>query len=329
MRMNSLKKSTIKLGIVGTGRIANRFMDEVRYVEGISVEGVISRTLKSADDFCNKYNLKFATVNYCELLKMVDAVYIASPHLTHYKYIKDALVMNKHVLCEKPIVLKVEEAIELYELAKEKGLVLLEAIKTAYCPGFIALIETVESGVIGEIKSIDATFTKLTPDGLREVSGGTAGGSVTELGSYPLFAIVKILKERLENISFYSYFHKEHDVDLYTKINITSSNCVSTANVGLGVKSEGCLIISGTKGYIYVSAPWWKTEKFEVKFEDFSNNQLYNYQFEGDGLRYEISEFLNLIRSSKLESNKLSQEESIRIVNIIERFMNRSDIIPI
>lgn len=324
-----MKETVLKLGVVGSGRIANRFMNEVKYVEGISVEGVLSRNLDSANKFCDKYNLNFATTNYCDLLNKIDAVYIASPHLTHYQYIKYALLRGKHVLCEKPIVLKVEEAIELYGLSNEKGLVLLEAIKTAYCPGFIALIEKLESGVIGDIKSIDATFTKLTPDGLREVSRGTAGGSITELGSYPLLIIVKLIKEELNNINFYSYFHEHVDVDLYTKINIISSKCVSTANVGLGIKSEGCLIISGTKGYIYVSAPWWKTEEFEVKFEDFSNNQLYNYQFEGDGLRYEISEFLNLIRRSKLESNKLSHEESIRIVNVIERFMNRSNIIRI
>lgn len=97
----------------------------------------------------------------------------------------------------------------------------------------------------------------------------------------------------------------------------------------MGVKSEGCLIISGTKGYIYVSAPWWKTEKFEVKFEDFSSDLMYEYQFEGDGLRYEINEFMNMVRNSKVESDKLTHKESITIVGIIERFMSRRDIVKI
>lgn len=99
------------------------------------------------------------------------------------------------------------------------------------------------------------------------------------------------------------------------------SGIIPVAKVGLGVKSEGELIISGTKGYIYVPSPWWKTEYFELRFEDFAKNKKYFYPFQGEGLRYEIAEFLNMINQNKQETYKLKISE-IKIINeIIEKFL--------
>lgn len=111
-------------------------------------------------------------------------------------------------------------------------------------------------------------------------------------------------------------------IDLYTKILLKyQSGIIPVAKVGLGVKSEGELIISGTKGYIYVPSPWWKTEYFELRFEDFTKNKKYFYPFQGEGLRYEIAEFLNMINQNKQETYKLKISE-IKIINeIIEKFL--------
>ena len=119
-------------------------------------------------------------------------------------------------------------------------------------------------------------FNKLVEGDIRELSHKEAGGSVTELASYPLLGIVKLLGKP-ENVEFYSYFDKEKKIDLYTKILLKyQSGIIPVAKVGLGVKSEGELIISGTKGYIYVPSPWWKTEYFELRFEDFAKNNEVN-----------------------------------------------------
>lgn len=115
---------------------------------------------------------------------------------------------------------------------------------------------------------------------------------------------------------------KKKKIDLYTKILLKyQSGIIPVAKVGLGVKSEGELIISGTKGYIYVPSPWWKTEYFELRFEDFTKNKKYFYPFQGEGLRYEIAEFLNMINQNKQETYKLKISE-IKIINeIIEKFL--------
>ena len=108
--------------------------------------------------------------------------------------------------------------------------------------------------------------------------------------------------------------------DLCTKINFTYKNAVASLKVGKGVKSEGELVISGTKGYIYVPAPWWKTEYFEVRFENQNDNRRYFYPLEGEGIRYELVAFLRAIKTNQLPNNipmQISANIS-KVINIWE-----------
>lgn len=316
----------LKLGIVGCGRIANKFILESKFVSGVNVEGVFGRNPDLLKHFVKKHELDFYSLNFDEFLEKINAIYIASPLLTHYDYVKRALGKGRHVLCEKPMVLSVQEADELYTLTKSKKCVLLEAIETAYSPGFTRLIGIVKSGLIGKIKNIDATFTKLVEENTSDLDIIPAGGSVTQLASYPLLAIIKILGENIEEASFYSYYDSEKEVDMFTKINLKYKEAIATVKVGLGVKSEDDLVISGTKGYIYVPSPWWKTEHFEIRFENFANNKKHYYKFEGDGLRYELAEFTSMINKKELATYKLTQNESTEIIRIIEKFRNRENV---
>ncbi|QSX09269.1 Gfo/Idh/MocA family oxidoreductase [Alkalibacter rhizosphaerae] len=316
----------LKLGVIGYGRIANRFIIESKYVSGVNVEGVYGPNPEALNKFANKHELAFYETDLDSFFDKIDAVYIASPHLTHYEYIKSALNRGKHVLCEKPMVLSEKEATEVYKIASDKKLVLLEAIKTAYAPGFIRLVSVAKSGLIGQIKNVDATFTKLVEGNIRELQAHTAGGSMTELATYPLLAIVKLLGTNFEDVDFYSYMDEEKNIDLFTKINIKFDKAIASAKVGLGVKSEGDLIISGTKGYVFVPSPWWKTEYFEVRYEDFSRNKKHYYKFEGDGLRYELAEFVSMIHKGYYQTYKLMPNDSVAINSVIEKYLKGKNI---
>ena len=321
--LRNKQNSILKIGIVGNGRIAGRFIAEARYVSGVSVESVYGRNIDNVKNFAERFELNNYSVNYDEFLNTVDAVYIASPHKTHYDYVKQAIFNKKHVLCEKPMVLSELQAIELFNLAEENNVILQEAIKTAYAPCFTKLINVAKSGLIGEIKDISATFTKLITDKkLREYNKAMGGGSVTELATYPLCPIVKLLGTNYKDIHFNSFYDKETGVDIYSKINLIYDNALATATIGIGVKKEGDLIVAGTKGYIYVPAPWWKTEYFEIRFEDLSKTQKVFTKFDGDGLRYELSEFLHSINLGKV-SYKFNSDESICLARIIDKFLSK------
>ena len=308
-----------RIGIIGTGRIANRFVVEAKLVSGVSVEGVYNPHKESAVRFADKWEIN-SYEDLEEFYNAVDVVYIASPHDTHYGYIKSALEHGKHVLCEKPMVLFKEQAEEAFALAKEKNLILFEGIKTAYCPGFHKLLGIACSGIIGSIRNVEVCFTKLEKKDSRELTDRIYGGSFTELGSYVILPILKIFGKDFTSVRF-DVIHGENGLDVFTKISLNYPTGIATATCGLGVKSEGRLLIAGTQGYIVAEAPWWKTSYFEVHYEDSGRVDKYSEIFLGDGLRYEISDFLSMINGSSNSAFKLTRGESVALAGIMEEFL--------
>ena len=308
-----------RIGIVGTGRIAERFVPEVKLVSGINVQGVYNPHLESASRFAEKWEID-AYQEIEEFYEAVDAVYIASPHETHYDYIKAALEHGKHVLCEKPMVLNKAQAEELFRYARAHELILFEGIKTAYCPGFNQLLGVACSGLIGNIRNVEVCFTKLENPESRELADRIYGGSLTELGSYVMLPILKLFGEDYEDIRF-DCVRGKNGLDIFTKVSVCYPNGIGTATCGLGVKSDGRLLIAGTKGYIIAEAPWWKTSYFEVHYEDPLEVEKYSERFLGDGLRYEISDFLSMINGRKSSEFKLTRSESVALADIMEQFL--------
>lgn len=317
-QLRSESQKTYRLGIIGCGRIARRFVPESEFVSGVNIYSVFNPDAEQAKSFAHQFSLNEYHTNFDNFIERIDAVYIASPHLTHYRYIKESLLAGKHVLCEIPMVLSGSEARELYAIAEKSNLVLLEASKTAHCPAFTHLVTLVKSGIIGEVVDVRASLSKLVEGDLRELDSSQAGGSMTELASFPLLAIVKLLGKDYTDIHFYSKM--KDGIDIFTKGIINYRHAVSTITLGLGVKTEGNLVISGTKGYVYVPAPWWKTEFFEVRYEDQNLNKKYFYTFAGEGLRYELQEFISMIVGSRLSSHRLRRRESVAIAGIIAAY---------
>lgn len=308
-----------RIGIIGTGRIAERFVPEAKLVSGVSTQGVYNPHGERAKQFADKWEIN-AYTDLKEFYHAVDVVYIASPHETHYEYIRSALNHDKHVLCEKPMVLKKAQAEELFELAKEKNKVLFEGIKTAYCPGFHKLLGVAGSGIVGSVRNIEACFTKLEREDRRELSDPVYGGSFLELGSYVMLPILKLFGRDFEDIRF-DAIRGENGLDLFTKASLRYPAGIATATCGLGVKSEGRLLIAGDKGYIVAEAPWWKTSYFEVHYENPGEIDKYSERFLGDGLRYEISDFLSMINGNSSSEFKLTRGESVALADIMERFL--------
>jgi len=309
----------LRIGVAGTGRIAHRFVDESHFVSGVDIEGAWSRDSQNVKAFVDKHDLDLAATSFDELLDKSDAVYIATPHRTHVDYALQAIAAGKHVLCEKPMALTEADVTRMQKAADEAGVVLMEAIKTAYSPGFQRMVAVARSGSIGDIRSVDATFTKLTAGDVRELDPEQDGGSLAELASYPLLAVVKLLGEDHVDMRTSSWKADGDSVDLYSRIDFRYPHAVASARTGLGVKAEGDLVVGGTRGYLYVPAPWWKTEYFEARFENQSDNKKYYYKFDGDGLRYEIAEFSSLIRREERETFRLRASESQWLARVLEQ----------
>ena len=142
-----------------------------------------------------------------------------------------------------------------------------------------------------------------------------------------LLPVFQIFGTEYKSARYYTKFQdKDENIDAFTKIDFVYPSGVATVKVAKGAKAEGELIISGTKGYIYVPAPWWKTDYFEVRYENQEDNKRFFYQLDGEGIRYEIVAFAKAVESGNSLSN-VSEKESQAIVGVIEDFNNKKNMI--
>lgn len=313
------EKRDLRIGLVGNSGVLNKFERESHFVNGVSISGLYSTDVSElSDEIKSNYDI---TDCFEDLLMISDAVYIASHPTKHYEQIKKALLADKHVLCESPITIYIEEYDELRNLAKEKNLQLLDSIKTAYSTAYNRMLVIAKSGKIGKIVSVDSICTSLSD--LEKKSNGNCGldeiwNSICAWGPTAMLPIFQLLGTGYLDKQFSSLLIAK-DFDSFSKASLVYSNAVASFKVGKGVKSEGELIVSGTKGYIYVPAPWWKTDYFEIRYENPANNKRYFYQLDGEGIRYEILSFLKTIRTGN-DLSYVDVEHSRGIVKVISDF---------
>ena len=320
------ERPTVRIGMIGTGSIAGRFVPESKYVNSVEVVSAYNPDKTEGKAFCKNNGIAYCP-SLDALFETADSIYIASPHFTHYEYAKAALEAGKNVLCESPFVFRKEQAEELYALAENRNLVLMVALKTAFCPAFGHLVSLLKSGVIGEIVEVNASVTTLTDETSEKMDSTRYGGSMSENACFPLIPIFKLLGTDYRNINFYSKM--KNGVDLFTKAVFRYDSAVASFQVGLGVKTEGNMVVSGTKGYAYVPAPWWKTDYFEIRFEDQNQNKKYFYPFAGEGLRYEIKDFVSNILSSDYFFSKVSKEENLKMAEVQEKYIGGENVFQI
>ncbi len=316
------KQRKVKIGIVGNASFRNKFYIETSFVNGVQVVGICDNKIPIEP------NLKklFYTDNYDNLLDKVDAIYIITKPETHYMLIKKALLAGKHVLCESPITINRDECKELFQIADQNNLVLMDSIKTAYSTAYSRLLLLVKSGEIGDVVSVDTTCTSLLNEkNIIELSQLEKWNSICAWGPTAMLPIFQLLGTDYIKKEIFTYFtDKSNNMDAFTKIDFIYSNAVASMKVANGAKSEGEMIISGTKGYILVPAPWWKTDYFEVRYEHPEENKRFFYQLDGEGIRYEVVTFAKAIEMHK-NNSYISENVSMSISKLIYDFDQRID----
>ena len=315
------KKRAVSLGLVGDSVFLNKVEAECGFVNGLEIAGICTGKIENMSE--NLKKLPLITDDYGELLDHVDAVYIHSHPVRHYAQIKEALGRGRHVLCESPMTLSRAEYREVRALAEEKGCILMEALKTAYATAYLRLLLLVKAGKIGEVASVDAVCTSLadlSPDSLKE-----RWNSICDWGPTALLPIFQLLGTDYREKKIVSRLIDEKEsYDAFTKIDFLYSRGTASLKVGKGVKSEGELVISGTKGYVYVPAPWWKTDYFEIRYENPAENRRYFYQLDGEGIRYELVAFVRSLENGRVNSC-MEPQVSEAIAGVMEDFYNRKD----
>lgn len=313
------EKRNIHIGLVGEPEHLVKFKRECAFVNGIEVVGAYCINKEEVSKFLG--DLPIVADSYEELLPKVDAVYLLSHPTKHYEQVKKALECGKNVLCEAPVALKKGQLIELENIAKSNGLILMNGIKTAYATAYYRLLLLVKSGRIGKPVSVETTCTSMrffNPHDLTLME--TDWNSICSWGPAALLPVFQILGVDYKSCDIItSFVNKEKMYDKFTKINFLFNDAVATVKVGKGIKSEGEMVIAGTKGYVYVPAPWWKTEYFEIRYENQTENKKFFYQLDGEGLRYEIVSFVRSINEG-VKRSYIDENVAHSICEVIEEF---------
>ena len=314
------EERTLRIGLVGELPALDKFRKECEFVNGATISGVYSLDNRLLSDELKELP---TFMEYQQLLEVSDAVYIYSNSKYHYEQTLQALKKRKHVLCESPLALTVAQWNELKEEAKAKQVVLMDSIKTAYATAYYRLLLMVKSGIIGEVVTVDSICTSQSNLIMsRAENFPYIWNSMSEWGATAMLPIFQLMgTDYKEKIITTRIQEGTEDFDLFTKIAFIYPHGVASMKIGQGVKSEGELIISGTEGYLYVAAPWWKTDYFEVRYENPANNKRYFYQLEGEGIRYEIVSFLKTIQRGA-DYNYIDDEISKAIVIVMQDYEN-------
>ncbi len=302
-------RQSLKMGFVGSGPVLEKYLTESSYVNGMEVSAQLT-----ASSICKENQSAFD-----ELLGKVDALFVATHPHGHSAEVELALNAGVHVLCESPIAKTAAEAQKLHDIASSKGLVLMDAVKTAYAMAYTRLLLLAKSGRIGKIVSVDANCSGMS--GFDRADGEfVCQGAMDYWGATAFLPIVQLLGTECVDESFASFGREEGaGLDLFTRGVFSYKDAMASFKVGRSVKTEGELVVSGTRGYIYVPAPWWKTDYFEIRYEDQNSNKRYFYQLDGEGIRNQLLAFSRVIEKGSFP-RRVSAEESVAIATLFERY---------
>jgi len=308
----------VKWGIIGSGRIANKFADSIKLVQNARLIACSSKDASKALDFKNIHELEFSYGNYEEMLlnPSIDAVYIATTHNFHYENALLCIKYNKHILCEKAFTVNAIQAREIFDKAKEKNLFVMEGMWTRFLPVTSWLKEQVKNGQIGEPLKVFAQFGvnfPYDPDS-RAFNINLAGGGLLDLGIYAISFVCNILGTHPVEVSGDVVMGKT-GVDEKASINLVyADKKAANINYSLMEDYENTASVYGTTGKVTV-------DNLSTPTKGILENTQGVLEFENknsNGFEYEIQEATNLILKGETQSQVISANDTISMLEICD-----------
>lgn len=314
----------VKLGIFGTGKIAEVMAMTVTRMEGVELAAVASRTLTKAEQFCSEFDRVKPYGSYQELAKDpgVDLIYIATPHSEHCANVKLCLNNGKHVLCEKAFAVNQKEAQEMIGLAREKNLLLTEAMWVKFMPMVTTLKEVIHSGIIGEAKTLTANLGYLISHNQRITDPLLAGGALLDVGVYTLtFASIAFGNE-VEKIT-------SSVIKMGTGVDGQNSITLIYPDGKMAVLNSSCYSLSDRQGVIYGTAGFIIVENIN----NFEAIRVYNQSRELvaeylqpeqiSGYEYEVQACTEAIQNGLIECDQMPHQDTVEIMGMMDELRSQ------
>ena len=307
----------IRWGILSTGTIAKNFAETAKQMADVTITAVASRSQKKADDFGYKYGIAHCYDSYEALARDpdVDIVYVATPHNRHFEDVKLMIENGKHVLCEKSFTTDAKEAEALFAMAKEKGVFLMEAFWTKFCPIYRDIERVIASGTIGEIRTVTAQYGYTTAREARKFEPELAGGTLLDIGVYAIGFACMMLGYEMDEIRGRLIMNSV-GTDAYDAMLLRKGNAIAQLTTAIGAKMPVHGAVYGTKGYIDI--PDFKNPQKVTVFYEGRSPQVFTHAFEVNGYEYEIREAMDCVRAGRLQSELMTPEQSIAVMRIMD-----------
>jgi predicted dehydrogenase len=320
-------ESNIRWGIIGPGKIAREFANDLIKVSGCQITAVASRNMERAKDFANEYQIEHVFKDYESLCHSdtVDVVYIATPHSFHKNLACMAMESGKHVLCEKPLGVNTTEVNTMLATAKKEGVFLMEALWSRFNPTIRKVKEISESGILGDLRYINADFAFYALDRPMEsrlFNLDLAGGSILDIGIYPVFLAYLLLgiPKKIEAISNFN----EIGTEIQTSVLFQYEEAQAILSSSLANESRMSAEISGTKGSITLKPRFHETQGYTIK--TLKQNKSVELPTIGKGYTHEILEVNSCLREGKRESSLWSHQDSLELIKLLDAIRAKSGV---
>lgn len=322
-------KKNYRWGILGAGKIADKFCEALSYTDGSEVYAVASRDMDNAKKYATKYKAAKWYNNYTDLVKddSVDIIYIATPHAFHYEQTILCLQHNKAVLCEKPMSLTLQQTTEMIALAAKNNLFLMEAMWTGCMPFIEKILSLIKEDAIGQPQYLTADFGFTAPDDSdsRLFNKALGGGSVMDVGVYPVFLSVLIFGEpsvikTVSKLTATAVDAHANVIMQYAKGQ--TAHILSAINFNTAIEAE----IIGSKGRIKINNPWFKATEFTLILND-GTTKIFSMPHTGNGFEHEIKEVMHCLDNGLLQSNKVPHQLTLSVSKIMQEILKQAGVI--
>lgn len=316
----------VRWGIIGTGTIAQAFAADFVYAKTGELRAVASRSKKHADDFAERFDIELSMVDYYSLINSheVDVIYIAVPHSLHYELTKACILAGKSVLCEKPFTLNEAQAAELFELAAEREIFVMEAMWTRFNPALDQALEWVEEGEIGNLQSIQASLCfkgSADPNG-RLLNKELGGGALLDVGIYPIFLAQLFFgkPDFMQNQALVG----DTDVDVFEQLLLGwDEGQMASLEASIISQQPNRAILSGSDGYIEFSHDWYLAKSLTLVKNGGAEHNI-EFDFPGLGYQYEIEEVNRCLEEGLFQSPNHSWQDTLNLLATMDEI--RQDI---
>lgn len=306
-------------GIIGLGKISNKFATALKTVADGNIYAVASRSQSKADEFAETHQAKIAYGSYEALFqdKNVDVVYIGTPHVFHAENAIAAIQNGKHVLCEKPISVNRKLAQKMFDCAKANNVFLMEALWTRFIPSFIEAKRLIENGEIGEVKSIiaDFGFRSNAEPSSRVFNPKLGGGSLLDVGIYPIFLALNILGK--PNVIKAVANLNEQGTDDTCGMIFQYENTVANLTSSLVTNQKVEATIFGTTGTLQLNNRFHEPTSISI-IRDSKVEKTLEFEEKHNGMQHQIYEVHHCINNQKIQSEMMSWNDSLLLQEVMD-----------